>query len=144
MSLNGNISGEKPHFYDDYVWKGEALPNATSKTSDAFLGGQTQNALEYVFKASSGAILLGSSGVGVVNSSLKIEVLASNAEAGDFEVVDTPLSIAAGTSKSYAEGDVIAKVVPPSAAGPYLKFRATASGDLSGKKIDAYPEPVNR
>jgi len=139
MPLSGNISGSPAKFYDDYVFKAQALPNAAAITSAAVLGGQTQDAIEYVFEAIAD-IVLGSG----VTKGLKIEVLASATANGTFAVVDTPLIVAsAEAAKTLSAGEFL-RYAPTSNVGPYLQFRVTATGDLSASSINVYPAYVPR
>ncbi|OGV45854.1 MAG: hypothetical protein A2017_18310 [Lentisphaerae bacterium GWF2_44_16] len=133
MSLTGTISGSEIKAYGDYLWKAEALPNNTNKTSEAFLLGKAQNAIDLVVEANTNISIADS-------KQLKLEILAGETEDGDFESVATIYDrTASGTPITFTAGDEIARYTIPSNVGPYIKIKATTTADESSEKITVYP-----
>ena len=120
----------------DVIWDAEALPNATSKTSDEFMIGFDQAGVGLQVEADAaiviadGETLLFELFYGSVKGASKTDsvVLASYAPSG--------------SSANIAAGEIVAYV--PEDIGPYAEVKVTASEDQHLKTVTVYPRYISR
>ena len=129
--LSGNI-GNEAKFADDYIFNAQALPSNTAAQSAAFLGGETQDSMEFVFVTPSGFTLANT-------QSLKIDLLGASSLTGAFSVINTPYNVTAGAAGiTAAPGAELCRVVLPSNSPAALKAQLTTNAAIVGT-ITAYP-----
>jgi len=127
MSTIGTISNvliSQP----DYFWEGEALPNATNKSTSAFKLGKAQAGVQLEIKAVDA--------ITVANAeTLTFELLYDSDESGSYS---SSVTLATFTDETIAAGATIAKYIPNMDIELWAKVKVTASENLSAKTIDAY------
>jgi len=112
----------------DFFWEGEALPNATNKSSVAFKLGKNQAGTQLEIK-SVDAITVAS------GQTLTFEVVYDEDENGSYS--DT-VTLGTFTDEVIAANSTIAKYVPNMDISVWAKLKVTATENLSAKTINAY------
>lgn len=112
----------------DAIWTGEALPDSTTKLSDAFKLGQTMGGVEIKVVCSTG---------GTATAAIQVDLQTSATATGTY-TTQVSKTQALG---AIAAGDEIARLIlPREVTGElYAKVLLTTTEDESAIKVDAYP-----
>lgn len=124
------ISGDL-YSKQDEIWVGEALPNATTKLSDAFKLGQTMAGVEVKVVCST---------AGTATAAIQID-LQTSATSGGTYTTQVSKTQALG---AIAAGDELARLILPKEVEDelYAKILITTTADESAIDVDAYLVPV--
>ena len=121
---------ERAIFSPDEFWMAQALPNATSMTSDVFRIGRTQGGVQIAVLANTTVALAAS-------ANMRVELLYDTSSTGDFADSVVLYSNEDSTAAvTFEIGDVIAKYIAPDNVDSYNKLKITTSADESADKID--------
>jgi hypothetical protein len=117
----------------DQIFSAEALPNATNKSSSAFLFNQNVGGCEIKVVCETGVTL---------TAALVIEVQTAATEAGSYTTVATE-TVPLG---AIAAGDELLKYVAPRELVDQIwtKIKLTTTADESAGKVDAYIVALTR
>jgi hypothetical protein len=130
--LSGNISDRA---IGARVFDAETLPNATTKTSEAFKFGQCQAGLELVIYANTNISIADT-------KQLKFELLYDEndtSESGDYSESIVLYDVTAdGAAVTFTAGDVICQCVPETFVGVNCKVKITTTANESTEKVDAF------
>jgi len=130
------ISKEWLKFDPDAIWDAEALPNATTKTSDEFMAGKDQGAIGIQVEAQT-AISIAD------GQTLDINLLHAETSGGSTTSIPLFRGAPSGGTLDFAAGDEIVAYIPED-IGPYCKLEVTASADESSETINAYLRYLSR
>lgn len=128
--------GKEPHFYGDYFFYEEALPNATSKTSEEFDCGNTQAGLRVAAYAVKG--------VTVAESKVLTITIEGSDDKSDWTPIDTSTLTGAETSGTViAAGEALTSTVLDTKK-KYVRVKVTTDSDLSAGTITVAMEYIPR
>lgn len=126
---NTNLK-EKLGSYQDRVFDGVALPNATSIESGVFQYAKVQAEVELAIIAVDEITIAD-------GQSLTFEVFYDDAEDGSFtNSYVAKAYLASGSAIVISAGDTVMLDTPESNIGQYAKVKVTATADQSGASID--------
>jgi len=132
----GTLSQKWVQFAPDSIWDGEALPNATTKTSSEFEVGKDQGKVSVAVRANT-AISIAD------GESLTLTLQKASASGGTFaDEVQFYDATGDGAVIAFAAGDIIAEIIPGS-TDIYKKIVVETSADESSEDIDAFLRRVS-
>lgn len=133
--IEDNLGVIKSRPYPDLIFDDEDAPNTDSVTSDEFLIGNVQTALEIVVAAGSVAV--------VVSDSQKLTATYLYGDDFDQSIVIGEV-VGAGTEGTiFAPDEELFRFVPPTDVPSPAKLRITTDASTAGK-LRAWPELISR
>lgn len=131
---SGTISKPYTKFAPDAIWSGEALPNATTKSTSEFMAGYAQGAVAIRMEADTTVAI-------AAGKQLNVQ-LRSGSVSGTYDTTTEIYNADAG-GVTYEIDDLVFEYAVGE-LGPYHILDVTTDADESGDDVDVYLRHVVR